>query len=68
MGSYDTELAAYRLQGWYIPRRVVRVSITPESTPLHPITDVVQGLVLENIPSVSIEKLQPDIDVSEQEA
>ncbi|PBK71085.1 hypothetical protein ARMSODRAFT_62827 [Armillaria solidipes] len=74
MGSYDTELAAYRLlhqlQGWYIPRLfgVVRLGITSESSPLHPIADVVQGLVLEYIPGVSMEKLQPGIDVSEQEA
>ncbi|PBK88579.1 hypothetical protein ARMGADRAFT_362315 [Armillaria gallica] len=74
MGSCDTELAAYRLlhrlQGQYIPRLVgvVRLCITPEPTPLHPITDVVQGLILEYIPGASMGKLQPGIDVSEQEA
>ncbi|KAK0227475.1 hypothetical protein EDD85DRAFT_958095 [Armillaria nabsnona] len=56
VGSYDTELVAYRLlhqlQGQCIPCLfgVVRPRITPESTPLHPITDVIQGLVLEYVP------------------
>ncbi|KAG7441358.1 uncharacterized protein BT62DRAFT_937118 [Guyanagaster necrorhizus] len=74
MGSYKKELAAYqllhRLQGRYIPRLfgVVRLRITPESTPLHPITDVVLGLVFEYIPGVSMDKLRPGVDVSEQEA
>ncbi|PBK71146.1 hypothetical protein ARMSODRAFT_1002995 [Armillaria solidipes] len=74
MSSHDTELSAYgllhRLQGRYIPRLfgVVRLRITPESTPLHPITDIVEGLALEYIPGVSMEKLKPGIDVSEQEA
>ncbi|KAK0421912.1 hypothetical protein EV421DRAFT_1684798, partial [Armillaria borealis] len=74
MGSHDTELAAYRLlhrlQDRYIPCLfgVIRVSITLESTPLHPITDVVQRLVLEYISGVSMEKLQLSIDVSEQAA
>ncbi|PBK71057.1 hypothetical protein ARMSODRAFT_1083334 [Armillaria solidipes] len=51
----NMELAAYRLlhrlQGRYIPRlfSVVRRSITPEPTPLNPMTDAVQGLVLEYI-------------------
>lgn len=55
LGSYDTELTAYqllhRLQDQYIPRHfgIVRLCITSESTPLHPITDVVQRLVLEYI-------------------
>ncbi|PBK71125.1 hypothetical protein ARMSODRAFT_973600 [Armillaria solidipes] len=47
---------------------VVRLYITSESTPLHPITDTVEGLVLEYIPGVCMDKLRPDIDVSEQEA
>lgn len=42
---------------------VVRHRITPETTPLEPITDVVQGL----IHGIRIEKLKLDIDVSEQE-
>ncbi len=63
MGSYDTELAAYQLlhwlQGRYIPclLGVVRLCITPELTPLHPITDVVKGLALEYISGVSMDKL-----------
>ncbi len=74
LSNYNTELAAYRLlhrlQGRYIPRLfgVVRHCITPESTPLHPITDVVQGLVFEYIPGVSMAKLKPGVDVPEQEA
>ncbi|KAK0443628.1 hypothetical protein EV421DRAFT_1735748 [Armillaria borealis] len=74
MGCYDTELTAYRLlhrlQGRYMPRLfgVVRVCINSESTPLHLITDVVEGLALEYIPSVSMENLKSGIDVSEQEA
>ncbi|SJL12450.1 uncharacterized protein ARMOST_15877 [Armillaria ostoyae] len=47
---------------------VVHLCITSESTPLHPITDIVRGLVREYIPGVSMEKLKPCIDVSEQEA
>ncbi|KAK0235500.1 hypothetical protein EDD85DRAFT_955050 [Armillaria nabsnona] len=60
MSSHDTELSAYRLlyrlQGRYIPRLlgVVRLRITPESTPLHPITDVVEGEA-EKIPSAVLE-------------
>ncbi|PBK71140.1 hypothetical protein ARMSODRAFT_1083378 [Armillaria solidipes] len=74
MSNHDTELSAYRLlhrlQGRYISRLfgVVRLRITSESTPLHPITDVVEGLVLEYIPGISIDKLKPSINVSEQEA
>ncbi|KAK0421906.1 hypothetical protein EV421DRAFT_2066923 [Armillaria borealis] len=74
MSNHDTELSAYRLlhplQGRYIPRLfgVVRLRITSESTPLHPITDFVEGLVLEYIPGISMDKLKPGIDVSEQEA
>ncbi len=74
ISSHNTELSAYRLlyqlQGRYIPRLlgVVRLRITPESTPLHPITDVVQGLVLEYVPGISMDKLKPGIGVSEQEA
>ncbi|SJL12430.1 uncharacterized protein ARMOST_15857 [Armillaria ostoyae] len=74
MGCYDTELTAYRLlhrlQGRYMPRLfgVVRVCINSESTLLHLITDVVEGLALEYIPSVSMENLKSGIDVSEQEA
>ncbi len=70
--SHDTELSAYqlllRLQGQYIPRLygVVRLHTTSESTPLHPITDIVEGLALEYIPGVSMEKLKPGIDVSEE--
>ncbi|KAK0431055.1 hypothetical protein EV421DRAFT_2041464 [Armillaria borealis] len=50
MPNHNKKLAAYRLlhrlQGRYIPRLfgVVRLRITPESTALHPITDIVQGL------------------------
>ncbi len=74
VSNYETELTAYRLlhrlQGRYIPRLfgVVRLNITSESTPLHPIIDTVQGLVLEYIPGVCMDKLRPGIDVSEQEA
>ncbi|KAK0235490.1 hypothetical protein EDD85DRAFT_843182, partial [Armillaria nabsnona] len=74
MSDHDTELSAYRLlhrlQGRYIPRPygVVRFRITSESIPLHPITDVVEGLALEYIPGVSMDKLEPGIDVSEEEA
>ncbi len=74
VSNHNTELAAYRLlhrlQGRYIPRLlgVARLRITPESTTLHPITDVVQGLVFEYIPGVSMSKLKPGVDVSEQEA
>ncbi|KAK0227492.1 hypothetical protein EDD85DRAFT_794742 [Armillaria nabsnona] len=59
MGSYDTELAAYQL----LHRLQGRVFCTPESTPLHPITNIVQGLVLEYIPGTGMEKLKPGIDV-----
>ncbi len=68
VSSYDTELSVYRLLH---PLRqiysrssfgVVRHRITPETTPLDPITDVVQGL----IHGIRIEKLKLDIDVSEQ--
>ncbi|PBK61750.1 hypothetical protein ARMSODRAFT_1025474 [Armillaria solidipes] len=34
----------------------------------HPITDIVRGLVLEYIPGISLAKLKPSIDVSEQAA
>ncbi|KAK0431069.1 hypothetical protein EV421DRAFT_1929914 [Armillaria borealis] len=74
MSSHDTELSAYRLlhrlQGRYIPRLygVVRLCITSESIPLHPITDFVEGLVLEYIPGINMDKLNPGIDVSEEEA
>ncbi len=56
----------HRLQGRYIPclLGVVRLCITPELTPLHPITDVVKVLALEYISGVSMEKLQPGINVS----
>ncbi len=49
MWSYDTYRLLRRLQGQYIPRLfdVVRLCITPEPTPLHPITDIAQGLALE---------------------
>ncbi|KAK0443642.1 hypothetical protein EV421DRAFT_1673856, partial [Armillaria borealis] len=68
------ELSAYRLlhrlQSWYIPRLlgVVHLCITSESIPLHPITDIVEGLALEYIPGISMDKLKPGIDVSEEEA
>ncbi|KAK0200047.1 hypothetical protein DFS33DRAFT_1278444 [Desarmillaria ectypa] len=74
VSNYDTELTAYRLlhrlQGWYIPRLfgVVHLCINPESTPLHPITDVVQGLALKFIPGISMEKLKLGIDISEKGA
>ncbi|KAK0421796.1 hypothetical protein EV421DRAFT_1953894 [Armillaria borealis] len=48
--NHNKKLSAYRLlhrlQGRYIPRLfgVVRLRITPESTTLHPITGIVQGL------------------------
>ncbi len=74
--SYDTELAAYQLlrplQGRY-SRYILRIfdsvrfCITPEPAPLHPVTDIVKGLALDYIPGVSMDKLQPGIDVSEQE-
>ncbi|KAK0235530.1 hypothetical protein EDD85DRAFT_843287 [Armillaria nabsnona] len=73
MSSHDTELSAYRLlhrlQGLYIPRLygVVRLCITSEPIPLHPITDFVEGLVLEYIPGINMDKLNPGIDVSEEE-
>ncbi len=54
MDCYDTELTAYRLLRLF---GVVRVCINSESTPLHPITDVVEGLALEYIPGVSMENL-----------
>ncbi|KAK0458186.1 uncharacterized protein EV420DRAFT_1643064 [Desarmillaria tabescens] len=69
-----TELAAYqllyRVQGRYIPRLwgTVRLRITSESTPLHPITDFVQGFALEYIPGICMEKLIPGVDISRQEA
>ncbi|SJL12475.1 uncharacterized protein ARMOST_15902 [Armillaria ostoyae] len=74
LSNCNTELTAYRLfhrlQGRYIPRLfgVVRLRITPESTTLHAITDIVQGLVFESIPGVSMMKLKPGVDVSQQEA
>ncbi|PBK81782.1 hypothetical protein ARMGADRAFT_1091010 [Armillaria gallica] len=54
----------------YIPRllSVIRLRITPESTTLPLMTDVVQGLVFEYIPGISMAKLEPDVDVSEQGA
>ncbi|KAK0235541.1 hypothetical protein EDD85DRAFT_938665 [Armillaria nabsnona] len=60
----------HQLQDRYIPRLfgVVRLRITPESTTVHPITDVVQGLVFEYIPGISMAKLKSGVDVSEQEA
>ncbi len=73
ISGYNTELSAYRLlhrlQDRYIPYlySVVRLRITPESTPLHPIADVVKGLALEYIPGVSMDNLKPGIDVPEQE-
>ncbi len=73
VSSHNTELAPYRLlrrlQGRYIPRLfgVVRLRITPKSITLHPITDIVQGLVSEYIPGVSMVKLKPGVDVSEKE-
>ncbi len=56
--------------GTYIPRHfgVVRLGITPESTPLHPITDFVQGLALEYVPGICIENLKPRVDISQNEA
>ncbi len=74
LSNHNTELAAYRLlrrlQGRYIPCLfgVVRLCLTPDFTTLHPITDVVQGLVFEYIPGISMSKLKPGIGVSEQEA
>ncbi|KAK0492112.1 hypothetical protein EDD18DRAFT_521317 [Armillaria luteobubalina] len=47
---------------------VVRLCIITESTPLHPITDVVQRLVFDYIPGVSMVKLTPGVGVPEQEA
>ncbi|KAK0217177.1 hypothetical protein IW262DRAFT_1299131 [Armillaria fumosa] len=75
MSSHDTELSAYRLlhrlQGRYIPRLygVIRLRITSESIPLRPITGFVERLVLEYIPQagISMNKLKPSIDVSEEE-
>ncbi|KAK0186761.1 hypothetical protein F5146DRAFT_1143157 [Armillaria mellea] len=72
MSEHDTELSEYqllhRLQGRYIPRlySVVRLHITSESTPLHPIPDAIEGLALEYIPGVRMDKLKPGIDVSEE--
>ncbi len=51
VSNHNTEVAAYRLlhqlQGQYIPRLfgAIRLRITPESTTLPPITDVVRGLI-----------------------
>ncbi len=74
LSNRNTGLAAYplllRLQGQYIPRLfgVIRLRIIPESITLPPMTDVVQELVFEYIPSISMAKLEPDVDVSEQGA
>ncbi len=74
LSNHNTGLAAYplllRLQGRYIPRLfdVTRLRITPESTTLPRMTDVLQGLVFEYIPGISMAKLEPDVDVSEQGA
>ncbi|PBK88584.1 hypothetical protein ARMGADRAFT_1168012 [Armillaria gallica] len=73
LSNHNTELAAYlllhRLQGRYIPRLfgVVRLRISPESTTLHPITDIVQGRLSEYIPGVSMTKLESGVDVSMRE-
>ncbi|PBK71133.1 hypothetical protein ARMSODRAFT_1017059 [Armillaria solidipes] len=62
--NHNTELAAYRLlrrlQGRYIPRLfgVVRLRITPESTTLHPITDVVQGLIFDKKQRISSQVME----------
>ncbi len=57
------------MQGRNIPGPfgVVRICITPEPTPLHPITDAVQGDILEYIPGVSMAKPKPGMYISEQE-
>lgn len=74
MNDHDTELSAYRLlhrlQGSCIPRLygVVHLSITSYPTPLHPITDIVQGLALEYVPGTNMEDLTPGINVSRQKA
>ncbi|SJL12485.1 uncharacterized protein ARMOST_15912 [Armillaria ostoyae] len=74
LSNHNTELAAYRLlhgvQGRYNPRLfgVVHLCITPESTTLHPITDIVQGLVIECISGVNMAKLEYGVDVSMREA
>ncbi len=69
-GCHDMELTAYQLlhqlRGRCIPRLfgVVCPCITPGLPPLHPITNIVQGLVLQYIHDVNIEKLRPSVDVS----
>ncbi|KAK0431068.1 hypothetical protein EV421DRAFT_2064960 [Armillaria borealis] len=74
MNDHDTEHSAYRLlhrlQGTCIPRLhgVVRLSITSDSEPLHPITDIVQGLAFEYVHGVNMEDLKPGVDISQQEA
>ncbi|PBK79292.1 hypothetical protein ARMGADRAFT_1040918 [Armillaria gallica] len=72
LSNHSTGLSAYRLlhllQGQYIPRLfgAVHIHIDPDSTTLHPTTDIVQGLVLEYISGVSMAKLNPGVDVSIQ--
>ncbi|KAK0186767.1 hypothetical protein F5146DRAFT_143375 [Armillaria mellea] len=74
LADYERELTAYRLlhrlQGTCIPRffGVVHFPITSDSISLHPVTDFVQGLALEYIPGVSMENLEPGVDVTLAEA
>ncbi len=73
LSNHNTKFAAYRLtdcKAVIFPPLfgVICHHITPESTTLHPITDIVQGLVFEYISGISIAKLNPGVDVSEQEA
>ncbi len=74
MNDHNTEHSAYRLlhrlQGNCIPRLhgVVRLSITSDPEPLHPIIDIVQGLAFEYIHGMNMEDLKPGVDISQQEA
>ncbi len=74
MNDHNTEHSAYRLlhrlQGDCIPRLhgVVRLSITSDPEPLHPIIDIVQGLAFEYIHGMNMEDLKPGVDISQQEA
>ncbi|KAK0209764.1 hypothetical protein IW262DRAFT_1302043 [Armillaria fumosa] len=47
---------------------VVHLSITLNSEPLHPKTDIVQGLAFEYVHGMNMEDLKPGVDISQQEA
>ncbi|PBK71119.1 hypothetical protein ARMSODRAFT_954888 [Armillaria solidipes] len=71
--EHQTEVDAYRLlrrlQGHLIPRvyGLVHLSIS-SSSPLHPITDYVPGIIIEYIQGVSMGSLQPGVDIPRPEA